>query len=101
MLKLVLVIFHEVYRERIREILEGLGVPGYTELRELSGSGEGGRRYDTSVWPGRNAAVLTVAEAAEAERVVKEVRAFKEQLGARAGRSGGVKVFVLPVEAAA
>lgn len=100
-MKLVLVIFHELYRERIRQVLEGLRVPGYTEFRELSGSGETGRRYDTSVWPGRNAAVLTVVEASQAERVVKELQAFKEGLGARPGRPGGVKVFVLPVEAAA
>ena len=100
-MKLILVIFHEVYRERVRELLEALRVPGYTEFRELSGSGETGRRYDTSVWPGRNAAVLTVVEAASAERVVKELQAFKEGLGTRVCRPGGVKVFVLPVEAAA
>ena len=99
-MKLVFVIFHEIYRERIRQLLEALRVPGYTEFRELSGSGETGRRYDTSVWPGRNAAVMTVVETAGAERVVKEFQAFKEGLGARAGRAGGVKVFVLPVEAA-
>ena len=100
-MKLVFVIVHEIYRERIREFLKGLRVPGYTEFRELSGSGETGRRYDTSVWPGRNAAVMTVVEADRAERVVKELRAFKEGLGTRASRSGGVKVFVLPVEMAA
>jgi nitrogen regulatory protein PII len=99
--KLVLVIFHEIYRERIRQILEHLGVPGHTEFRQLSGSGETGRRYDTSVWPGRNAAVLTVVEAPEAECVVKALQVFKEGLGTRACRAGGVKVFVLPVEAVA
>ena len=51
--------------------------------------------------PGRNAGVMTVVEADRAERVVKELRTFKEGLGARASRSGGVKVFVLPVEMAA
>lgn len=100
-MKLVLVIFHELYRDRIRQLLEGVRVPGYTEFRQLCGSGETGRRYDTSVWPGRNAAVITVVEAAEADRVVKEIQAFKEGLGSRAGRPGGVKIFVLPVEAAA
>lgn len=99
-MKLVLVIFHEIYRERIRDLLEALGVPGFTEFRELGGRGETGRRYDTSIWPGRNAAVMTVVEAAQAERVVKELRAFKEALGT-ATRPGGIKVFVLPVEAAA
>ena len=100
-MKLVLVIFHELYRDRIRQLLEGVRVPGYTEFRQLGGSGETGRRYDTSVWPGRNAAVMTVVEAAEADRVVKELQVFKEGLGARAGRPGGIKIFVLPVEAAA
>jgi len=100
-MKLVLVIFHELYRERILQLLEGVQVPGYTEFRELAGSGQTGRRYDTSLWPGRNAAVMTVVKASEADRVVKEVQAFKESLGARCGRPGGVKVFVLPVETAA
>ena len=100
-MKLIFVVFHEIYRERIRGLLEELRVPGYTEFRELSGSGETGRRYDTNVWPGRNAGVMTVVEADRAEGVVKELRAFKEGLGARASRSGGVKVFVLPVEMAA
>lgn len=100
-MRLVFVIFHELYRERIRGLLEGLRVPGYTEFRQLSGSGETGRRYDTSAWPGRNAAVMTVVEASEADRVVKEVQAFKERLGARGGRPGGIKVFVLPVAATA
>jgi nitrogen regulatory protein PII len=100
-MKLVFVIFHEIYRERIRQLLDSLQVPGYTEFRELAGSGETGRRYDTSVWPGRNAAVMTVVEASTADRVVKEVQVFKEGLGARAGRPGGIKIFVLPVETAA
>jgi len=100
-MKLVLVVFHEIYRERIRELLEGLRVSGYTEFRQLSGSGETGRRYDTSVWPGRNAAVMTVVEADTAARVVKELQVFKERLGTRSARPGGVKIFVLPVEMAA
>ena len=76
-------------------------MPGYTEFRELSGSGVTGRRYDTSVWPGRNAAVMTMVEADAAERVVKELKAFKEKLGTRSARPGGMKIFVLPVELAA
>jgi nitrogen regulatory protein PII len=100
-MKLVFVIFHEIYRERIRELLEELQVPGYTEFRQLSGSGATGRRYDTSVWPGRNAAVMAVVEADAAERVVKELQAFKGGLGTRSARPGGLKIFVLPVEMAA
>lgn len=100
-MKLVLVIFHETYRERIRLLLEGVGVPGYTEFRDLVGSGETGRREDTGIWPGRNAALMTVVDGLQAERVVKAIQTFKEGRGARTGRPGGVKIFVLPVETAA
>jgi len=99
-MKLVLAIFHEAYGDRVRDILEGAGVPGYTQFRELAGRGASGPRYDTAVWPGRNAALLTVVDEAVAERVVKELRTFKERLGTRAGRPGGLEVFVLPVETA-
>jgi nitrogen regulatory protein PII len=99
-MKMVLAIFHEVYGDRVRDVLEGLGVPGYTQFRGLSGRGATGLRYDTAVWPGRNAALLTVVDDAVATRVVKELRTFKEALGTRTGRPGGIEAFVLPVEAA-
>lgn len=100
-MKLVLVVFHEAHRERIRERLEALAVPGYTEFRQLGGSGEAGHRYDTSTYPGRNAALMAVLEPDAAERVVKEIRAYKDGLPRGAERPGGIKVFVLPVDAVA
>jgi nitrogen regulatory protein PII len=98
-MKLVLAVFHEGYRDRVRDLLEGLGVPGYTEFHALGGRGRSGPRYDTAVFPGRNAALLTVVEPVLAERVVDALRAFKRDLGARAGRPGGLEVFVVAVEA--
>lgn len=98
-MKLVLAVFHEFYRDRIRERLQSLDVPGFTEFRELGGSGETGHRYDTSPYPGRNAALMTVLELEAADRVVKELRAFKEGLPRVGERPGGIKIFVLPVDA--
>lgn len=96
-MNLVLVVFHETYTDDVRQVLESLAVPGYTEYRGLRGSGETGRRLDTGVWPGRNSAVMAVVSAEETDRVVEALKAFKATLPAPHGRPGGMKIFVLPV----
>jgi len=100
-MKMVLVVFHAEYEDTMRGLFERLHLPGFTEVRQVFGAGEAGKRFETHVFPGHDTMVFSVLADDEAGRVVQAVKEVKAAMGARQKRPGGVKVFVLPVLEAA
>lgn len=97
----ILVVFHGLYRDRLHELLERVRVPRYTELSDLTVRGRGG----SATWPGRNAALITVADATQADQVFNDIQAFSRTVAATLSPAPdareGVQVFAVPIEAAA
>jgi nitrogen regulatory protein PII len=96
-MKMVLIVYHAEYEDTIRGVIERLHLPGFTEVHEVLGAGEGGKRFETHVFPGHATMLFSVLSDEEAARAVQAVKEFKASLGARHRRPGGVKLFVLPV----
>jgi nitrogen regulatory protein PII len=97
-MKMVLLVYHAEYDDAIREIVERLRLPGFTEVQRVFGTGESGKRLGSHVFPGHGSLVFSVLSDEDVPRVTAAVRTFKASLGARHKRPGGVKLFVLPVE---
>jgi nitrogen regulatory protein PII len=97
-MKLVLLVFNFTYDGPIREMIERLRIPGFTEVHRVFGTGESGKRFGTHAFPGQDTMILTVLPEAQVEPLLDEVVRFKQGLADRAKRSGGIKAFVLPVE---
>ena len=98
---MVLLVFHAEYDDAVRDLVERLTLPGFTEVHRVYGTGEAGKRFGSHTFPGHDTLVFSVLSDTEAGRVIQAVKAFKSSMDARHKRPGGLKLFVLPVEEAA
>jgi nitrogen regulatory protein PII len=99
-MKLVLIVFNFIYDEPIRAIIERLRIPGFTEVPNVFGTGESGKRFETHAFPGHDTMLLTVVSENQVEVLLYEIAQFKRGLADRVKRHGGIKAYVLPVEQA-
>lgn len=96
-MKMLFVVFRHSLDQDIRQLLKGLGMTAFTEAPKLFGIGEAGHSMETFTWPGHNCMIMAAMEEDQAERVVEELRAFRDQLAELQG--GGtipMRVFVFP-----
>ena len=80
--------------EEIRRLVDSHEVHGYTEIPEVLGSGERGRRLGTRAHPGTSAVILTAVESGKAEELISAL----EALARSCSPEEGIRVLVLPVE---
>jgi len=97
-MKLVLIVFNFIYDEAVRAMIEQLKIPGFTEVEQVVGTGESGKRLGTHIFPGHDTMLFTVLPEEQVAPLLAEIARFKQGLADRAKRPGGIKVFVLPVE---
>lgn len=81
--------------ERVDELLERLDahpeVTGFTELRDLQGSGATGRHMGTRAFPGSVSMIFTVGEESAMRSLSEDLKEFAK--GCRAG--SGLRVFAM------
>jgi hypothetical protein len=97
-LKLMLIILGEEQRDRVESILVDHGVGGFSELAHVLGEGRGQRRFESALYPGANAMILSVLPG-EQVPVVRD--ALLAVFGAAAVAGTGMnplRIAVLPVE---
>jgi hypothetical protein len=99
-MKLVLIVFNFIYDEPIRAIIERLRIPGFTEVPNVFGTGESGKRFGTHAFPGHDTLLFTVVSENRVGVLLDEIAQFKRGLADRSKRHGGIKAYVLPVEQA-
>jgi nitrogen regulatory protein PII len=97
-MKCVLIVFNFIYDEPVRAILDRLKIPGFTEVHQVFGTGESGKRFGTHTFPGHDSMLFTVIADEEVPSLMEALREFKQGLADRSKRRGGIKAFVLPVE---
>ncbi len=83
-----------VIDDQIVELLDDMGVVGFTRWPRLNGRGpDSGARLDNHVWPGANAAVVTVQPEETVARLMERLRALHDQVGEKTG----IWAFTTPV----
>lgn len=97
---IVLVIVCETtLAERLTEVLDEIGVPGYTRFSGVSGIGVTGRHEGTPVWPGTNTVILTfLTDEALADAILER---NEQVIADNYARRPGYRVFKLRGEALA
>ncbi|MBK6496358.1 MAG: hypothetical protein IPG05_14880 [Gemmatimonadetes bacterium] len=93
-MKLVLFLYLGPDPQRLHALVEGLGLPGHTDLGEVHGAGRTGRHEGTRAFPGGGSAMFSVVESAQVPVVMAAAAAASAALppGER------LHAFVLPVE---
>lgn len=78
----------------ITALLKACGVTGYTRWPRLSGVGpKSGARLDDYVWPGANAAIVTVQDEERIANIMSKLQAMRDEVGDLTG----VWAFTTPV----
>ncbi|MDR0994312.1 MAG: hypothetical protein LBN38_07115 [Verrucomicrobiota bacterium] len=94
MKKALWILYDIVLDEDLTTLLDGHQVTGYTRWPRLSGKGpKSGARLDSHVWPGANAAILTVQDEAMVDLLMKDLQALRDDVGGLTG----VWAFTTPV----
>jgi len=96
-MKIVFVVFNEVYAPRVMELLTNAGVDYYTRWEQVKGKGHGTEPHlGTRSFPGLNS-VLMIAfqEEAALEKLIREIEEINTQITRPDDR---VRLFLLPLE---
>ncbi|MBM3457204.1 MAG: hypothetical protein FJX77_01525 [Armatimonadetes bacterium] len=73
-MKLLTIIYDSSIDASMAELLEGLGIPGYTRFEHVFGDGGRGPRLNTPVFPGTNHVALVALPDEEVGRVQRAIR---------------------------
>lgn len=92
-MKLLFITYDVDFDEDVMEMLNSLGVTGFTKWDRVLGKGKNSDpKLDDPVWPGFNCAVAAVINDDDQEKILEELKKFSLRLDGK-----GFKVFVLPV----
>ena len=93
-MKLVMIMVDSNHQEDVEKILDANGVAGYTELPNVLGKGQSGRKFGNRAFPGSNTLYFTVVGGEAYEALRAELKA----LDAKSGPEEGLTAFILNTE---
>ena len=94
-MKAVFIVYGQSLKEPIEQILNKLGIRGFTRWEEVQGRGDknGEPHYGTHAWPTKNGAMLTIADEAKVNDLLEALRHINEQ-----AEQQGLNAFVWSIE---
>ena len=94
-MKAVFISFYKAFYAELIEVMDKLGIRGFTFWEEVQGRGTetGEPHYGTHAWPTLNSAVFTVIPEEKVKPLLDEIH----RLDASAPQPG-IRAFVMPVE---
>ena len=97
--QMYLILYPKELEDEVIQTLEGVGVPGYTEMPKMIGRGRHIKHFDNAVWPGATGCVFTVITPAEARgALLPAFEALAASLETRSHGLYGIHIFGLPCE---
>jgi len=94
-MQMVLIVCDAGVTNRVKEIVDEAGGPGYTVLQDATGKGESGPRENTPIWPGLNSVILCAVPPDCVPRIREGLDALRKQ---RSARHLPLKMFVWSLE---
>jgi hypothetical protein len=95
---LYLILFPGGLEESIIQILDEIGVPGYSEGPNLLGRGTRGRHFDNQIWPGTTGEIFTAISADQGEPLIQRLRLLNDQLQHSSRGLQGLHVLSWPCQ---
>ncbi len=94
-MQMVLIVCDAGVTNRVKEIVDQAGAPGYTVLQDATGKGESGPRENTPIWPGLNSVVLCAVPSNCVPMIREGLDVLRKQ---RSARHLPLKMFVWNLE---
>jgi hypothetical protein len=93
-----LVLYPESQKEEVVELLDSVGVPGFTETQKVVGRGRRGRHFDNPIWPGADGMIYTVVGPTHSQALATALANYSRTLEGRSKGLTGLHVFTWPCE---
>jgi hypothetical protein len=90
-MKLLMILVDSNHAEDVEQILDEHEIGGYTELPNVFGKGESGRKEGTRAFPGSSTLYFTAIGDNTCETLCKALQELQE----RAGKEEGLRAFML------
>ena len=91
-----LILYPESSKEEIVELLDSVGVPGFTETEKVIGRGQRGRHFDNPIWPGADGMIYAVVGPTHEQLLADALTNYNQSLETRSRQRSGVHVFTWP-----
>jgi len=78
----------------VQKVLDGHEIQAYTEIPNVLGAGESGRKMGTRAFPGTTSMLLTIVSKEEGDRLLAAIREYAEKCKC----CNEVRIFALPAE---
>ena len=95
-MKMFMIVCPETRRADIRELIAEHEVHAYTELRQVTGEGDTGKKLGTETWPETSIIILAVVPDDKQAELMNALKTCRKTLFP----GEGMRAFVMPVEAA-
>jgi hypothetical protein len=96
---MLMIVFRESIEEDIRELLRNYHVKAFTEMHDVTGTGEAGAAFHSLSWPAYNNMILAAVSELEADTVIAGLKAFRDsQIKKQGGAKIPLRVFAMPCE---
>ena len=93
------ILFPAYLEERMEQLLDDVGVPGYSRAPDVVGRGPHGRHFNNQVWPGATGEIFTVVDNGCADDLLRQLTAFDASLRAESRGLYGLHVLTWPCQA--
>ena len=93
-MKLLMILVDSNHQKDVEQILEAHQASGYTEVPNVLGKGESGRKEGTRAFPGSSNLYFTAVDGDICETLCADLKALHD----RAGPAEGLKAFILDAE---
>jgi hypothetical protein len=84
--------------DEVTDLLDAVGVPGFTRTDKVLGRGPRGHHFDNHVWPGADGMIYTVVDPRQIHTLTSALAALSRALEARSNGLYGLHVFTWPCE---
>lgn len=90
-MKLLLIFVDADHASAVEDLLDRLGVPGYSQIPTVLGKGDTGRKLGTRAFPGSSTLYFAAVAPEHAAALVEQVRDLQQACGPE----GGLKMYEL------
>jgi hypothetical protein len=88
-----LILYPDTCEEEVVQILDSVGVPGFTETHKVTGRGRRGRHFDNSIWPGADGMIYAVVGPTHRRALASALANYNRSLERRSRGLAGLHVF--------
>jgi len=87
------ILYPDSCEEEVVQILDSIGVPGFTETRKVVGRGRRGRHFDNSIWPGADGMIYAAVGPTHSRALAEALTNYSRSLELRSRGLSGLHVF--------